>query len=148
MGFRGLLTRWNLQIRLVMKLKHIIALAISVVFIGIAAFALVDNKIDYTDFEKAAQTGRRTQVSGTYVKDKGANYDAKLNILTFIMKDRQGKELPVRFKGVKPNNFELAPSVVCVGKIEGGVFEASDIQTKCPSRYEGSGKMKPAEAGS
>jgi hypothetical protein len=28
------------------------------------------------------------------------------------------------------------------------VFQASDIQTKCPSRYEGSGKMnnaKPAD---
>lgn len=130
-----------------MKLKHIIALAISVIFIGIAAFALVDNKIDYTDFGKAAESGRRTQVSGVYVKDKGATYDSKLNIFTFTMKDHQGKEMPVRFKGIKPNNFELAPSVVCVGKVEGGVFEASDIQTKCPSRYEGSGKMAPSATG-
>jgi hypothetical protein len=39
---------------------------------------------------------------------------------------------------MKPNNFETAPSVVCVGKVEAGVFVVSDIQTKCPSRYEGS----------
>jgi cytochrome c-type biogenesis protein CcmE len=125
-----------------MKRKHIIALVIAVAFIGIAAFALVDNKIDYSDFEKAASSGRRAQVSGTYDKDKGSHYDVNSNTFSFFMKDRQGHEMPVKYAGMKPNNFEIAPSVVCVGKVEGGVFEASDIQTKCPSRYEGSGKMQ------
>ncbi len=124
-----------------MKRKHIIALVVAVAFIAIAAFALVDNKIDYSDFQKAQSSGRRAQVSGTYDKDKGTQYDVKSNTFSFYMKDRQGYEMPVKYVGVKPNNFELAPSVVCVGKVEGGVFEASDIQTKCPSRYEGSGKM-------
>jgi cytochrome c-type biogenesis protein CcmE len=125
-----------------MKRKHIIALVIAVAFIGIAAFALVDNKIDYSDFEKAESSGRRAQVSGTYDKDKGSHYDVNSNTFSFFMKDRQGHEMSVKYAGMKPNNFEIAPSVVCVGKVEGGVFEASDIQTKCPSRYEGSGKMQ------
>ncbi len=124
-----------------MKRKHIIALVVAVAFIGIAAFALIDNKVDYSDFEKAASSGRRTQVSGTYDKDKGAQYDANSNTFSFFMKDRAGHEMPVKYAGMKPNNFEIAPSVVCVGKVESGVFEATDIQTKCPSRYEGSGKM-------
>ena|ERR1700733_6406819 len=124
-----------------MKRKHILALAVAVVFMGIAAFALVDNKIDYSDFEKAQADGRRSQVSGTYDKTKGSQYDIQSNTFTFFMKDRQGHEMPVKFAGIKPNNFEVAPSVVCVGKVESGVFEATDIQTKCPSRYEGSGKM-------
>ena len=128
-----------------MKTKHIIALVIAVAFIGIAAFALVDNKIDYSDFEKAQNSGRRAQVSGTYDKDKGSNYDIKSNIFSFYMKDQQGHEMQVKYSGVRPNNFELAPAVVCVGKVENGVFNASEIQTKCPSRYEGSGKMKQAE---
>jgi len=125
-----------------MKLKHLIALAIAVIFIGISAFTLLENKIDYSDFEKAQRTGIRAQVSGTWVKEKGANYDPKANLFTFHMKDHQGIEMPVRFAGMKPNNFEMAPSVVCVGKVENGVFEVTDIQTKCPSRYEGSGKME------
>ncbi len=125
-----------------MKRKHIIALIVAVGFIGIAAFALVDNKIDYSDFEKAQASGRRAQVSGTYDKDKGSRYDVNSNTFSFYMKDRQGHEMPVKYAGIRPNNFEIAPSVVCVGKVEGGVFEASDIQTKCPSRYEGSGKMQ------
>ena len=127
-----------------MKRKHIIALAVAVAFIGIAAFALVDNKIDYSDFDKAASSGRRAQVSGTYDKDKGARYDPNSNTFSFFMKDHAGREMPVKYAGMKPNNFEIAPSVVCVGKVESGVFEATDIQTKCPSRYEGSGKMNTA----
>jgi cytochrome c-type biogenesis protein CcmE len=125
-----------------MKRKHIIALVIAVAFIGISAFALVDNKIDYSDFQKAQENGRRAQVSGTYDKEKGSHYDVNSNTFSFFMKDRAGHEMPVKYSGVRPNNFEIAPSVVCVGKVEGGVFEASDIQTKCPSRYEASGKMQ------
>src|ERR1035437_10171090 len=131
-----------------MKRKHIIALAVAIAFIGIAAFALVDNKIDYSDFDKAASSGRRAQVSGTYDKDKGSHYDVNTNTFSFFMKDHEGHEMPVKYSGIKPNNFELAPSVVCVGKVEGGVFEASDIQTKCPSRYEGSGKMNTGDQNS
>jgi hypothetical protein len=45
-----------------MKKKHVVALAVAVLFIGIAAFALVDNKIDYSDFDSARGTGKRVQV--------------------------------------------------------------------------------------
>ena len=127
-----------------MKLKHVIALAVALVFMGIAAFSLVDNKIDYSDFEKARETGTRAQIAGTLVKERGSNYDAKANRLTFFMKDKQGVEMQVEYAGMKPNNFDLAPQVVCVGKVERNVFRVTDIQTKCPSRYEGSGKMQPA----
>ncbi|HET9135230.1 MAG TPA: cytochrome c maturation protein CcmE [Candidatus Kapabacteria bacterium] len=121
-----------------MKKKHIIALVVAALFIGVAAFALVDNKIDYSDFASAKETGKRVQVSGSWVKEKSCNYDAATNTFSFVMKDHKEQAMPVRYEGMKPNNFETAPSVVCVGKIENGVFVVSDIQTKCPSRYEGS----------
>lgn len=126
-----------------MKTKHIVALVLAVLFISIAGLSLVENKIDYADFKKAEGMGKRAQISGTWVKEKGAKYDAKSNTFSFHMKDKEGIEMPVKFSGMKPNNFELAPNVVCVGKIEEGVFHATDIQTKCPSKYEGSGGMNP-----
>lgn len=125
-----------------MKKKHIAALIVALLFIGAAAFALVDNKIDYSDFATAERTGKRVQVSGSWVKEKDCAYDAKSNTFTFVMKDHNGIALPVRYEGMKPNNFETAPSVVCVGKVENGVFAVTDIQTKCPSRYEGSGNQQ------
>lgn len=125
-----------------MKKKHIAALAIAILFMGFAAFSLVDNKIDYADFAIAREKGVRAQVSGEWVKEKGFTFDAKAKLFTFFMKDHKGNVMPVEYAGMKPNNFEIAPSVVCVGKVEAGVFQVSEIQTKCPSRYEGSGTMK------
>ncbi|MEP7234893.1 MAG: cytochrome c maturation protein CcmE [Ignavibacteriota bacterium] len=121
-----------------MKKKHIIALSVAVLFIAIAAFALVDNKIDYSDFKTARNSGKRVQVSGEWEKGLPTTYDESQRLFTFSMKDHKGVVMPVRYIGIKPNNFEIAPQVVCVGKVEGGVFQVTDIQTKCPSRYEGS----------
>ncbi len=38
-----------------MKRKHIIALVVAVAFIGISALALVQNKVDYSDFREGAE---------------------------------------------------------------------------------------------
>jgi cytochrome c-type biogenesis protein CcmE len=124
-----------------MKKKHIVALVIAAAFIGIAAFALVENKIDYSDFTYARTSGKRVQVSGTHNKDLPTEYNAANNMFTFTMTDHKGVTMPVRYNGLKPTNFELSTNVVLVGKIEDGVFVASEIQTKCPSRYEGSDKV-------
>jgi cytochrome c-type biogenesis protein CcmE len=58
------------------------------------------------------------------------------------MKDDKGKVIPVELIGAKPNNFEIAISVVAKGRVENGVFKASSVLTKCPSKYEG----QPADA--
>jgi cytochrome c-type biogenesis protein CcmE len=39
--------------------------------------------------------------------------------------------------GAKPNNFEIATSVVAKGSINGDHFHAKEVLTKCPSKYEG-----------
>ena len=78
-----------------MKPKHIVALVVALLFIGLGAFALVDSKIDYSDFEKAKLDGRRAQVAGTYVREKGASYDIKSHTFSFTMRDDKGVELPV-----------------------------------------------------
>jgi cytochrome c-type biogenesis protein CcmE len=45
--------------------------------------------------------------------------------------------MPVVLHGAKPNNFELAVSVVATGTVRHGALEASNVLTKCPSKYEG-----------
>jgi cytochrome c-type biogenesis protein CcmE len=45
--------------------------------------------------------------------------------------------LPVVYVGVKPDTFEQGESVVAEGKLgANGVFTASTILVKCPSKYE------------
>ena len=44
--------------------------------------------------------------------------------------------IPSVLDGAKPNNFELANAIVIKGRVEGSSFHASEILTKCPSKYE------------
>ncbi|MFN3781635.1 MAG: cytochrome c maturation protein CcmE, partial [Candidatus Kapaibacteriota bacterium] len=57
--------------------------------------------------------------------------------LEFYMKDKKGTIKFVRFNGPQPNNFTIAPEFVVKGNIEDTIFLASQIITKCPSKYEG-----------
>lgn len=121
-----------------MKSKYIIGSAIIVLFLAIAVVSMVRTDIEYSDFEMAAQkVNKKIQVKGQWVRAKGSEYSLDKNEFTFFMKDEKGKEAMVILKGGKPNNFEIASHVVATGKFEDGVFFASGILTKCPSKYEG-----------
>ena len=120
-----------------MKKKYIIGLAVAVVFVVIAAFALNSSAIEYANFEQASQSGKKVQVTGSWVKEKPTNYDPEKNLFTFHMKDKQNREVKVISYGPKPQNFNIANYFVVTGKFDGEVFYATDILTKCPSKYEG-----------
>ncbi len=63
-------------------------------------------------------------------------FDDKSLTLKFNLKD-DNLVLPVVYKGVKPDTFEQGESVVAEGKLgSDGVFTASTILVKCPSKYE------------
>jgi len=78
--------------------------------------------------------GKGTRVNGDIV-DGSINWDAPNLILTFQLTD--GKNvLNVRHNGVAPDTFIEGLSVVVEGKYENGTFNATQIMTKCPSKYE------------
>jgi cytochrome c-type biogenesis protein CcmE len=56
------------------------------------------------------------------------------------MKDESNVEMKVILDGAEPNNFKMAESVVAKGKIKDGNFHATEVLTKCPSKYEGDGQ--------
>ena len=120
-----------------MKLRYIIGIALVVIFAVIGIYALNDSKIEYTNLEVAKTNGRKVQVKGVWVKEKGAEYNSTTNQFTFTMHDENKQEVKVIFEGARPNNFDIAESIVVKGRYEGGEFHASDILTKCPSKYEG-----------
>lgn len=103
--------------------------------------ALGSSSIEYTSIQRAEQLGKTVQIVGTWAKDDGSSYDAQSNIFRFSLRDEKGKVVPVELSGAKPNNFEIAVSLVAKGRMENGVFKASMVLTKCPSKYDG----QPAE---
>ena len=78
--------------------------------------------------------GKGARINGQLIKES-VNWDAENLILTFQLTDGQDT-LNVRHKGIAPDTFEQAPSVVVEGKYENGIFNSTQIMTKCPSKYE------------
>ena len=119
-----------------MKTKIIIASIIIVAGLVFGAVNFVKTNVEYTDFESAVTSHKKVQVKGAWVKEKQSSFDATTSQFTFYMKDDNGREERVVYDGAKPNNFEIANAVVVKGKYQDGCFHASDILTKCPSKYE------------
>ena len=120
-----------------MKTKYIIGLVAAIVFIALAIYSFDSSKIEYASFPEAIEKGKVVQVIGSWDQSMGQSYDSENNTFTFNMIDEQGNKATVISRGSKPNNFDVAPMVVIKGKYEGDAFYASEILTKCPSKYEG-----------
>lgn len=120
-----------------MKPRYIIGGIIAVALAVVGYMALDTSSVEYADIDRAERLGKTVQVVGTWVKEEGSSYDNQANIFRITMKDEHGRRIPVELNGAKPNNFEIAVSVVVKGRIDNGVMKASNVLTKCPSKYEG-----------
>jgi cytochrome c-type biogenesis protein CcmE len=123
-----------------MNVKVIVAGVIIIFFIIFGTYSFLESNVEYTDFQTARQSGRTVQVEGTWVEDKGAHYDPARNEFSFYMCDKYGQEVRVILEGARPNNFEIATSIVARGRFTSeDEFRSTNVLTKCPSKYEGTG---------
>lgn len=120
-----------------MKKRYLIGGAIVAVFLVIGGLSFLNSSVEYATLSKAEQSGKRVQVTGKWVQDMSTHYDTDNNTFMFYMRDEEDRIAKVMFDGPKPNNFDIATSVVAKGRYENGVFHASEVLTKCPSKYEG-----------
>lgn len=123
-----------------MKKSTIIGVIIILIFLVVGYFSFSESKIEYSDFQKASSNSKTCQVKGIWLKDKESGFDASTNQFVFFMKDDNNAEMKVVLDGAKPNNFEMAESIVAKGKVKDGYFHAKEVLTKCPSKYEGKGE--------
>ncbi|MFA7419277.1 MAG: cytochrome c maturation protein CcmE [Melioribacteraceae bacterium] len=120
-----------------MKNKYMFGGAIIVVFLGVMIYLFTQTNIQYeSSFSKVAQSGKTIKATGVWVKEKSFQVDKAKDVFSFYMKDTQGNEMRVLYHGTMPNNFESSTSVVVTGKYNEGAFHATDILTKCPSKYQ------------
>ncbi|MDP2039058.1 MAG: cytochrome c maturation protein CcmE [Ignavibacteria bacterium] len=120
-----------------MKNKYMFGGAIIVVFLGVMVYLFTQTNIQYeSSFSKVAQSGKTIKATGVWVKEKSYQIDKAKDVFSFYMKDTQGNEMQVLYHGSMPNNFESSTSVVVTGKYNAGAFHATDILTKCPSKYQ------------
>lgn len=108
-------------------------------FAGFSFTAFKDSMTPYVSFERAREGDRMVQVAGALEKGSSSYVDTQ-EALFFTLKDPKTSEtLRVRYKGVKPANFEDAISIVAIGQFDGQAreFEADKLLVKCPSKYQG-----------
>lgn len=120
-----------------MKNKYLFGGIIIFVFFTIMGYLFTQTDIKYeNDFSKVVTSTHTVKATGAWVKTKNYSVDKVNNMFSFYMVDNFGKEIKVVYNGTIPNNFESCTSVVVTGKFRDGNFVASDILTKCPSKYE------------
>lgn len=120
-----------------MNPKVVVAVIVLVGGLLLGVMNFMESNIEYADFATAESSGRKVQVKGAWVQDRESGFDAEKAQFTFYMKDDSNRVMRVVLDGAKPNNFELAESVVAKGRHEGDHFHATEVLTKCPSKYEG-----------
>ncbi|MGH9360759.1 MAG: cytochrome c maturation protein CcmE [Thermoanaerobaculia bacterium] len=114
----------------------------AVLLLGFAAFSLssfTSNITPYVSFAEARSATRMVQVAGGLEK-ASSRYDETAGNLHFTLREAEtSATLPVRYKGLKPANFEDAISIVAIGRYDAATreFEADQLLVKCPSKYQG-----------
>ena len=123
-----------------MNVKMIVGSIVVLVFLGFGAYSFLDSNVEYTDIAGAMQKNKKVQLKGTWNREKESSFNARTSQFTFYLVDDAGRECKVVLDGAAPNNFEMATSVVAKGKFTPeGSFHATEVLTKCPSKYEATG---------
>jgi len=113
-----------------------------IIIVLIVVFALISGTAAATSVSIAQAlsgdfTDKKIQVSGNVVAD---SFQTEGNVLTFAIYDPNGdatQQLRVSYDGGASATFGNDVTAICTGKIDGtGVLQASELVTKCPSKYE------------
>lgn len=118
---------------------YVIGSLLLLAFIGFSLSSFKQTLTPYVSFDEARSANRMVQVAGALEKGSSSYKDANQS-LYFTLKDPKTQaNIRVRYKGVKPGNFEDAISVVAIGRYDTSSqeFEANKLLVKCPSKYQG-----------
>lgn len=116
------------------KIKISIGIVIILAFSVYGFITLISSKIDYVDFNTALKhQGKEYEVRGKWLKEMEFKSDMKFE---FYMRDDNNTVMKVIYNKPKPNNLEHAETIVVQGRVKDSIFYATQILTKCPSKYE------------
>ncbi len=120
-------------------MKKIPIIVLLLVAGAIALFMTAADQISsYSTFTTAEQVDGKVKVIGTLALDKDMIYNPEKdpNYFSFYANDEDGRQSQVIFLGEKPQDFERSDQVVMTGQFKKGVFVATEMLTKCPSKYK------------
>lgn len=116
--------------------RMILLAALVAAFVIYAGWSFMDSVTPYVGIEAAKASASSVQVKGLLASDAPAPHMDGSDFLFTLQDEETGETLPVRYHGMKPDQFDEAHHIVAIGKARDGVFEADKLLIKCPSKYE------------
>ena len=114
-----------------------IIVIVLIVILAVVGGASSAKAVTVADAVTSDFADQKIQVTGNVVEN---SFETNGNVLTFSIYDPDGdpsQELRVRYDGGVSATFGNDVTAICTGKIEeDGVLHASELVTKCPSKYE------------
>ncbi len=118
-----------------MNRKYLL-IALLLAFVGYAGWIFSESVTPYVGIAEAREAKSNVQVKGLLDKTAPAPHMDGEDFL-FVLQDEETKEtMPVRYHGMKPDQFDEAYHIVAIGKYNGDAFHANKLLIKCPSKYE------------
>ena len=120
-----------------MKKSHIVVL----IGIAIAIGALIMLSVDFSTYDTILSAkqkqGKFVHLIARLDKELPLEYDPAKNpnYLSFNIIDSLGGKAKVVYLNTKPPELEQSERIVLKGKMQGDIFQCSDILLKCPSKY-------------
>jgi cytochrome c-type biogenesis protein CcmE len=121
-----------------MKRTHIILLILIAIAIGGLTMMSVDFSTYDTINSAKQKQGKFVHLIAKLDKTVPLDYNPAKNpnYLSFTAVDSLGGRAKVVYLNTKPAELENSERIVLKGKMQGDVFECSDILLKCPSKYK------------
>jgi cytochrome c-type biogenesis protein CcmE len=121
-----------------MKKTEIVGLIAVILILGYIVSITVDldNYVTFADAKE--RTGETVTLIGKLNKAKSIDYDPETNhnLTSFYAFDSEGKESKIELHEAKPQGLDRSEEITVKGTFKEGVFHASEMQMKCPSKYE------------
>ena len=121
-----------------MKPSHIVILVAIAIGIG----TLISMSVDFSTYDTVGSArekqGKFVHLIARIDKTVPLDYDPAKNpnYLSFVAMDSLGERTKVVYHNTKPADLEKSDRIVLKGRMQGDVFECSDILLKCPSKYK------------
>ena len=121
-----------------MKKSHIVVL----IGIAIAIGALIMLSVDFSTYDTILSAknkqGKFVHLIARLDRSVPLEYDPAKNpnYLSFNIIDSLGGKAKVVYLNTKPPELEQSERIVLKGKMQGDIFQCSDILLKCPSKYK------------
>jgi cytochrome c-type biogenesis protein CcmE len=118
------------------KIRLVVALGLAVL-LGAAliwtSFSAASEARTPSEVLAAPTPGKSFDMTGTVV---AGSIERRGDAIDFEVRDRDGTAaVPVTFDGLVPDPFREGREVIVTGTVSGGTFHATELITKCPSKF-------------